>query len=147
MAVNTRTQPSLIQFAVNRDPALGSSETNGDTIFEQINALGVVHGEIVNHSRTENLVLSLQVASASPWRDADYSTRQIRVNGSLVNSVTVAPLQSVTFTVDNASSNAGDYVARRFWRFRVTDQRRAFGTVALTVPQGELVLRKLYPTP
>lgn len=141
MAANTRTTPSTVQFAVGRHPALGTSETNLDAIFEQVDGIGAIHGEVVNHSRTENLVFAAQTGSTNI--EANYATKQIRVNGSLVNSVTVAPLQVATFSIDGPNAAA---VATKYWRFRASDQRKAFGTVSLTHANGELVMRRLFPT-
>lgn len=150
MASNTRTTPSVVQFAVGRDPALSASTTDQDFIFERVGSLGIpgttlglialgdVHVEVQNHSRTENLVLALQ--NGATGLDGGYSTRQVRLLGSLVNSVTVPPLATVTFTVDGP--NATD--AQRFWRFRASNQLRAHGTVTITHARGELVPRKLF---
>lgn len=150
MASNTRTTPSVVQFAVGRDPALSASTTDRDFIFERVGALGTpgsvpalsalgdAQVEIQNHSRTENLVLALQNCATN--LDGDYSTRQIRVLGALVNSVTVPPLATVTAIVDGP--NAID--AQRFWRFRTSNQLRAHGTVTIVHARGELVPRKLF---
>lgn len=151
MSVNTRTLPSTVQFAVGRNPALASSVTDQDFIFERVGSLGtpgavpalVALGEVLievqNHSRTENLVLALQNGATN--LDGGYSTRQIRVAGSLVNSITVPPLSTFTAVVDGP--NATD--AQRFWRFRTSNQLRAHGTVTITHTRGELVPRNLFP--
>jgi len=139
MASNTRTTPSIVQFAVGRDPALSASATNQDVIFERVDALGEVLIEVVNHSRTENLVLTLQ--NGADNLDGGYSTRQTRVAGTLGNSVTVAPLQSATMAVDGPNA-AG---SQRYWRFRASNQLRAWGTVTVTHARGELVRRSLFP--
>ena len=150
MASNTRTRPSVVQFAVGRDPALGAAATDQDFIFERVGslgtpgavpaliALGEVHIEVQNHSKTENLVLTLQ--NGATGLDGGYSTRQTRVAGTLGNTITVPPLATFTATVDGP--NATDL--QRFWRFRVSNQLRANGTVTITHSRGELVPRKLF---
>lgn len=138
MASNTRTLPSTVQFAVGRAPALGASATDQDFIFERVDALGDVQVEIQNHSRTENLVLTLQ--NGADNLDGGYSTRQMRVAGTLGNSVTVPPLATFVATVDGPNASG----AQRFWRFRASNQLRAFGTVTITHARGELIPRKLF---
>lgn len=147
MAINTRTISSVVQFAVGRDPALGASATNQDHIFERVGALGEVQIEVTNHSRTENLVLELQTSGNN--QNAGYSTRQIRVAGTLGNTITVPPLQARTAIVDgpNAGSVSGGIDVQKYWRVRVSDQLRAFGTVTITLAAGELIRRNLFPTP
>jgi hypothetical protein len=139
MASNTRTTPSHVQFMVGRDPALSASATNQDHIFERIDALGEVQIEITNHSRTENLVLELQNGATN--LDGGYSTRQTRVAGTLGNTVTVPPLQTATAVVDGPNASG----AQRYWRFRASNQLRAWGTVTVTHTRGELVRRNLFP--
>lgn len=145
MATNTRTRPSVVQFMVGRDPALGASATNQDKIFERVNALGEVQIEITNHSRTENLVLELQVGATN--LDGGYATRQIRVAGTLGNTITVAPLQTRTAIVDgpNAGVLSGGVDSQKYWRLRASSQLRAWGTVTITHTMGELVPRSLFP--
>lgn len=149
MASNTRTRPSVVQFMVGRDPALGASATNQDHIFERITApsgvnapsgaVGEVHIEVQNHSRTENLVLEVQNSSTN--LDGGYSTRQTRVSGTLGNTITVPPLATFTAVVDGP--NATD--AQRYWRFRASNQLRAWGTVTVSHARGEFVRRSLFP--
>lgn len=143
MAPNVRTRPSVIQLAVGRDPALGASAGTQDQIFEFDDALGSVQIEIQNHSKTQNLVFALQLGTTN--LEAGYATKQIRVDGSLVNSVTVPPLATVTAVVDGP--NAPATPAKNYWRFRVTNQLVAFGTITVTHQRGELIPRKLFPTP
>jgi hypothetical protein len=145
MAINTRTSPSVVQFAVGRDPALGASATNQDRIFERVGALGEVQIEVTNHSRTENLVLELQVGATN--LDGGYATRQIRVAGTLGNTITVAPLQTRTAIVDgpNAGVLSSSVDSQKYWRLRVSNQLRAWGTVSIVHATGELLPRSLFP--
>lgn len=145
MASNTTTSPSRVQFDVGRDPALGAAATNQDVIFERIDSLGDVHIEVTNHSRTENLVLELQVGATN--LNAGYAVRQTRANGTLGNTITVPPRSSFTAIVDGP--NAGVPVAgvdsQKYWRFRASNQLRAWGTVTVSHARGELARRSLFP--
>jgi hypothetical protein len=139
VAPNTRTRPSIVQFAVGRDPDLGSSATELDHIFEREGALGEVQIEIQNHSRTENLVLELETSANN--LDGGYTTRQIRVAGSLVNTITVPPLARGTAVVDGPNNSD----AQKYWRFRASNQQRAYGTVTVAHSGGNLERRVLFP--
>lgn len=141
MGSNITRLPSQTVLAVGRQPALGTSETNLDFIFERFGALGDVLGEIQNDSKTENLVVALQNGSTN--LEANYATRQIRVGTALVNSVTVPPLARVSFVVDGPNA---EIATQRFWRFRASNQQRAWGTVTVSHGGGELRPVSLFPT-
>lgn len=128
MASNTRTRPSVVQFAVSRRPEVNS--TNLDHHYEQRESLGDLLIEVANMSTTENIVLACAVSADN----ITFATQQVRVAGTLANTVTVAPGQSMTVTVDGPNAATA---ARKYWRFRVSDQTKAFGAVTIKHDRGE----------
>lgn len=137
MQLNFNSTPAIVQVAVGRHPEVASTTLNLD-VFKRTGALGEVLGIVVNESATENLVVALQTGDLNT--DADYATRQIRVDGSLVNSLTVPPKGRATFAVDGPNVLESNSL---YWRVAVTDQTKAYGVVTLVTGNGSLeLLRK-----
>ncbi len=137
MQLNYTSMPAVVQVAVGRHPEIASTTLNID-VLRRTGVIGDVLGLVVNESATENLVVALQTSDLNT--DADYATRQIRVDGSLVNSLTVPPRGRATFTVDGPNANEANSL---YWRLALTDQTKAFGVVTLVTGNGSLeLLRK-----
>lgn len=137
MQLNFNSTPAIVQIAVGRHPEVASTTLNLD-VLKRTGVIGDVMGIVVNESATQPLVVALQQGDLNT--DADYATRQIRVDGTLVNSLTVPARGRATFTVDGPN---GDDLTGLYWRVSVTDQTKAFGVVTLVVGNGSLeLLRK-----
>ena len=89
-------------------------------------------GSIDNHGDTEDVVIGF---AGSATKAGAYATVQMRVNGALVNTVTVPPKGRVQFSID-ACVPASPFL-------RVSNTGKGFGKVGLYTFVGRLIRREV----
>lgn len=145
-APNETLGPSILQGYVGRRSEVAGT-TQDILVVERIGATGEILGSITNLSETENLVLSAQESA-----DNDIDTTndgyadnvlQLRVNGSLVSTLTVTPGTTATFVIDGPGikTQGTSDNELKFFRLRAADQTKAHGMLSLAFYRGALTLR------
>ena len=148
-ALNTTTTPSLVQGQVGRRPEVSGTMQDA-LVLERSGTTGDILGYVTNLSTTESLVLSAQESADNDIDTTNdgyaSNTLQLRVNGTLASSITVAPNSTSTFVIDGPGikTQSTSDNELKFFRIRASDQNKAHGTVSLSFFRGALIHRAVH---